>query len=101
MRHSASMIWKLNFAAIDSGNGFSFVMRQAIIYTNAELWTVEPMGTNLSEIQIKILRFFKETYLKCRVYNVRNIVHSSICYHITHSIIDFHVDESGVYDLTT
>ena len=50
---------------IDSDNGFSPDRRQAIIWTNAGLLFVGPLGTNVSKILIKILTFaFKKMRLK-------------------------------------
>ena len=50
---------------IGSDNGLSPGRRQAIIWTNAELLLIEPLGTNFSEILIEILTFlFKEMRLK-------------------------------------
>ena len=41
-------------SALVSGNGVSPVWRQAITWTNAALLSIEPLGTNFSEIQIEI-----------------------------------------------
>ena len=50
---------------IDSDNGLSPDRRQAIIWTNAGLLLIGPLGTNFSEILIEILTFsFKEMRLK-------------------------------------
>ena len=50
---------------IGSDNGLSPGRRQAIIWTNAGLLLIRPLGTNLSEILIKILTFsFKKMRLK-------------------------------------
>ena len=38
---------------IDSDNGLSPGRRQAIIWTNAGMWLIEPIETNFSEILIK------------------------------------------------
>ena len=42
---------------IGSDNGLSPVRRQAIIWTNAGLLLIGPLGTNFSEILIEILTF--------------------------------------------
>ena len=47
----------VNYAVIGSDNGLSPVWRQAIIWTNARLLLIEPLGTNFSEILIKIHTF--------------------------------------------
>ena len=50
---------------IGSDNGFSPGRRQAIIWTKAGLLLIGPLGTNFSEILIKILTFsFKKMHLK-------------------------------------
>ena len=50
---------------IGSDNGLSPGRRQAIIWTNAGLLLIGPLGTNFSEILIKILTFsFKKMRLK-------------------------------------
>ena len=50
---------------IGSGNGLSPDRRQAIIWTNAGLLLIGPVGTNFSEILIEILTFsFKKMRLK-------------------------------------
>ena len=50
---------------IGSDNGLSPDRRQAIIWTNAGLLLIRPLGTNLSEIVIEILTFsFKKMRLK-------------------------------------
>ena len=50
---------------IGSDNGLSPGRRQAIIWTNAGLLLIEPLGTNFSEILIEILTFsFKKMRLK-------------------------------------
>ena len=50
---------------IGSDNGLSPDRRQAIIWTNAGLLLIGPLGTNFSEILIKILTFsFKKMRLK-------------------------------------
>ena len=50
---------------IGSDNGLSPGRRQAIIWTNAEILLIGPLGTNFSEILIGILTFsFKKMRLK-------------------------------------
>ena len=52
-------------AIIGSDNGLSPVQCQAIIWTNAEILSIRPLGTNFIEILIKIQTFpFKEMHLK-------------------------------------
>ena len=54
-----------NLTIIGSGNGLSPGQRQAIIWTNAEILLIGPLGTNFSEILIEIQIFsFKKMRLK-------------------------------------
>ena len=54
-----------NLVIIGSDNGLSPGRRQAIIWTNAVILLIEPLGTNFSEILIEILTFsFKKMRLK-------------------------------------
>ena len=55
----------LNLVNIGSDNGLSPVRRQAIIWTNAGILSIGPLGTNVSEILIGIQTFsFKKLHLK-------------------------------------
>ena len=55
----------MNWVNISSGNGLSPVRRQAITWTNAGVLSIGLVGTNLSEIQIRILLFpFKKMHLR-------------------------------------
>ena len=52
-------------AIIGSGNGLSSGWRQAIIWTNAGILLIGPLGTNFCEILIEIYKFsFKKIHLK-------------------------------------
>ena len=54
-----------NWVSIGSGNGLAPVWRQAIAWTNADLLSIGPLGTNFSEILMLILTFsFKKKQLK-------------------------------------
>ena len=54
-----------NLTNIDSDNGLSPGRRQAIIWPNAGLLLIGPLGTNFNEILIEILTFsFKKMRLK-------------------------------------
>ena len=54
-----------NLTIIVSDNGLSPYRRQAIIWTNAGILLIGPLGTNFSEILIEILTFsFKKMHLK-------------------------------------
>ena len=55
----------MQLTIIGSDNGLSPDCRQAIIWTNVGLLLIGPLGTNFSEILIKILTFsFKKMHLK-------------------------------------
>ena len=55
----------LNWAVIGSDNGLSPIRHQAIIWTNAGILLIGPLGTNFSEILIGIQTFsFKKLHLK-------------------------------------
>ena len=43
-----------NLTIIGSDNGLSPGRRQAIIWTNAGILLIEPLGTNFSEISVEI-----------------------------------------------
>ena len=72
---------------IGSDNGLSPERRQAIIWTNAWILLIGPLGTNFSEILIEIHKFpFKKMHLKtssakwrpfCLGLNVLSVIHLS------------------------
>ena len=65
---------------IGSDNGLSPDRRQAIIWTNAGLLLIGPLGTNFSEILIEILTFsFKKMCLKVSSAKRRPFVSASTC----------------------
>ena len=54
-----------NLTIIGSDNGLSPGRRQAIIWTNARILLIGPLGTNFSEIQIGIQKFsYEKMHLK-------------------------------------
>ena len=53
-----------NLAITGSDNGLSPGQLQAIIWTNAKILLIGPLGTNLIEILIEITFSFKKTHLK-------------------------------------
>ena len=55
----ATHIWVSKLIIIGSDNGLSPDRRQAIIWTNAEILLIGPLGTNASEIEIHTLSFTK------------------------------------------
>ena len=58
-------IYVSNLTITGSDNGLSPDRRQAIIWTNARILLIGPLGTNFSEILIEILTFsFKKIRLK-------------------------------------
>ena len=68
------------FTIIGSNNGLSPSRHQAIIWTNAEILLIRPLGTNFSETLIKIhLLSFNKMHLKYRLRNVGHIVLASMC----------------------
>ena len=50
----------MNRTSIGSNNGLSPIWNQAIIWTNAELLSIGPLGTNFDDILIKTLFFIQE-----------------------------------------
>ena len=69
---------KLNI--IRSGNGLSPGRCRAIVWTNAGILLIGPMGTNLSEILIEIITFsFKKMQLKMASANGVYFVSASMC----------------------
>ena len=66
---------------IGSDNGLSPERRQAIIWINAGILLIGPLGTNFSEILIRIQTFsFKKMYLKMLSAKWRPFVSASMCY---------------------
>ena len=58
-------IWVSELSIIGSDNGLSPGRRQAIIWTNVGILLIGPLGTNFSEILIKIVTFsYKKIHLK-------------------------------------
>ena len=55
--HQWLLTWPGNWVNIGSGNGLSPGRRQAITWANDDLLSVGPLGTNFSEIRIKIHNF--------------------------------------------
>ena len=66
---------------IGSDNGLSPGGRQAIIWTDAGILLIWPLGTNFSEILIEIHAFFhsRKCIWKCRLRNGVHFVSASIC----------------------
>ena len=66
---------------IGSDNGLSPGWGQAIIWSNAGILLIEPIGTKFCEILIKIHTFsFKKMPLKCHLWNGGHFVWASMCY---------------------
>ena len=69
-----------NLIIIGSDNGLSPGRRQAIIWTNAGILLIGPLGTNFSEILIGIQTFsFKKMLLKMSSAKWRPFVSASMC----------------------
>ena len=65
---------------IGSDNGLLLGQHQAIIQTDAEIFLISPLGTNFSEIRIKIHTFsLKKMHLKSRLQNGSHFVLASMC----------------------
>ena len=65
---------------IDSDNGFLAGRRQAIIWNNAGLLLIEPLGTNFSEISIRIQTFsFKKMHLNHVFWEMVSILSQPQC----------------------
>ena len=58
----------VNRVSIGSDNGLSPIRRQAIIWTNAGILLIEPLGTKFSEMLIKTVHSRKYIW-KCRLRN--------------------------------
>ena len=66
---------------IGPGNGLSPRQRQAIIWANAGILLIRPLGTNFNEILIEIHTFsFKKIHLKCRLRSGVHFVSASMCW---------------------
>ena len=69
-----------NLTIIGSYNGLSPERRQAIIWTNAGILLIGPLGTNFSEFFIAIHTFsFNKTHLKMSSAKWRPFVSASMC----------------------
>ena len=54
------------------------IRRQAIIWTNAGILLIGPLGTNFSEILIAYI-FIQTSIWKCRLWNGSHLVSTSMC----------------------
>ena len=75
----------MNRVSIGSDDGLSPIRCQAIIYTNAGLLSIEPLGTNFSEILIKTQTFHSQKCIwKYRLQNGSHFVQGEMSwYHNT------------------
>ena len=74
---------------IGSDNGWSPGRRQTIIWTNAGILLIGPLGTNFSEILIKNLHFHSRKCMwKCRLENGVHFVSASMCKALSHRARD-------------
>ena len=81
-------IYVIKLTITGSDNGLSSERRQAIIWTNARIFLIGPLGTNFSEILIEIPAFsFKNMHLKmssgtwrpyCLCLNVSKDIHKLV-----------------------
>ena len=67
-----------NLPTIGSDNGWQPKQRQAIIWTNAGILLIGPLGTDFSEIVLKI--YSRKCVWKCRLENDSNFVSALMCY---------------------
>ena len=73
-------IYVSRLTIIDSDNGLSPERRQAIIWTNAGILLIGPLGTNFSEILIKIHTFsLKKMHFKMSSGKWRPFSSASMC----------------------
>ena len=81
MQYSVTLTyWVSKLTIIGSDNGLSPDRRQAIIWTNAGLLLIGPLGTNFSEILIEILTFpLKKMRLKVLSAKQQPYVLASMC----------------------
>ena len=69
--------------SIGSDNGLSPGRRQAIIWTNAGILLIGALGTNVSEILVKIVHFhWRKCFWKCRLEKGGHLVSASMCWAI-------------------
>ena len=75
--------WEINVMILSSvcaSQGIISSRRQAIIWTNAGILLIGPLGTNFNEILIKIHKFsFKKIHFKCCLENGGHLVLASMC----------------------
>ena len=84
LRPSEEYIGVSKLTTIGSDNGLSPSRRQAILWTNAGILLIRPIGTNFSEIssEIHIFLLRKKKTLRCRLRNGAHFVSDSMC-HVT------------------
>ena len=90
-------IWVGKLTIIGSDNGLSPGRRQAIIWTNARILLIEPLGTNFSEVLIGIQIFsFKKMRLKNVNYEKASILSQPQCVNSFHwNFTEFFTQESN------
>ena len=73
-------IWVIKLTIVGSDNGLTAGRRQAIIWTNAGIFLIWPLGTNFSEILIGIQTFsFRKCTWRCHLRNGVHFVSASMC----------------------
>ena len=76
-----------NVTIIGSDNGLLPVRCQAIIWTNAGVLLIWPLGTNFDEILIEIRHFHWRKYVwKCCLWNVAHFTSASMCEEAVHQV---------------
>ena len=74
---------------IGSDNGLAPGRRQAIIWSNAGILFIGPLGTNFSEILIEMYKFpLINCMWKCRLENGGHIVWASMCWGLSSSVME-------------
>ena len=76
----------VNWVRIGSDNGLSPVRRQAITWTNADLLSFGPWGTNFSGIRIEIHFSFMKTHLKMSSFKMAAILSRSQWVNVMRSV---------------
>ena len=75
-----TLICIIELTIIGSDNGLSPGWRQAIIWTNAGILLIGPLGTNFSDILIRVKKIsFKKMHLKMSSAKWRPFVSASMC----------------------
>ena len=87
----------IRWIIIGSGNGLSPVRCQAITWTNADLLSIESIGTSFSEIMIDEFKHFhwRKCVWKCRLQNVGHFFSAAMCYSAIGAYLDTNIITSS------